>query len=129
MNKTISMLLVFITIFSDCAHIIENSTNSTDIPVIFEEMTFRRNDDYGRTFKMMYGESNGICIGFLKDLYEKEEMQTTANLIKEDIKLLVSTLDIDEAEEIKIYVLEETIAGDSYSKNNSVYCTKEYLII
>lgn len=65
------MLLVFIIIFGGCTHIIENSTNSTDIPIIFEEMTFRRNDDYGRTFKMMYGKSNGICIGFLKDLYEK----------------------------------------------------------
>ncbi len=128
MNKTISMLLVLIVIFSGCTHIIENSTNSTDIPVIFEEMTFRRNDDYGRTFKMMYGESNGISIGLLKDLYEKEEMQTTANLIKEDIKLLVSTLDIDEAEEIKIYVLEKTIAGGSYSKNNNMFCSKEDLI-
>lgn len=55
-------------------------------------------------------------------------MITTANLIKEDIKLLVSTLDIDEADEIKIYVLEETIAGGSYSKNNNVFCSKEDLI-
>ena len=66
MNKIILILLVIIFIFSGCSYITGNSTNSNDAPIIFEEMIFSRNNDYGRTFEAeaahpLYfnGESSG----------------------------------------------------------------------
>ena len=92
------------------------------IKPVFVESKYVRDQDYGRTFKMMSVDSNGMTIGVLKDIYTDEELIQVFDKVSADVELLNDINDIS-GEVLNLYILEETINGGTYLSGNKIFTT------
>ena len=127
MRKVFAIAMTLIVIIaSGCGQTAKNVTEKTLSVIQFEEKTIARNEHYGRTFKVKYGETDRFNIGFLQGLYDDNELQSVAGKIADDIALIESTLGTS-AKHFNIYVLDETITGQPAAIGGNIYCSKDDL--
>lgn len=100
--------------------------NKSEDSTIFTRQTYTRNDNYGRTFHMLYGETKSVSIGFLENLYSEDEIELKAKIIIEDIKKLEKVYSNDKfSDKLSIYILDSTIDDEYYVVGRTVFCSKD----